>query len=162
MSGVVAGLIGSVKAAAAGVVNLVTNGSFTTTDLTNWGYIGTGTERTTSVYKTSPASLAADSFGENDPTVSFYKTNTLTVGSTYSLSFWLRTPTNLNSFTYSFDCGTTNVTTTTPLISPSTSWLYYKVENVVCAGNGTLSFMIYSGTNFQIDDVYVVAGATAV
>jgi hypothetical protein len=58
MSGVLAGLIGSVKAGAAAVVNLVTNGSFTTTDLTNWS--GTNIYRYTSFFRTTPACLGSD------------------------------------------------------------------------------------------------------
>lgn len=160
MSGVLAGLIGSVKAEAAGVVNLVTNGSFTTTNLTNWS--GSNIYRYTDFFRTTPACLGSDSFGENDPYLSYYKTNTLTVGSRYSLSLWIQSRANPGIFTITFNCGTTTSTVTTASLGPANTYYYYKIENVLCAGNGTLEISIPSTTNIEIDDVWVVAGATAV
>jgi hypothetical protein len=160
MSGVVAGLIGSVKAAAAAVVNLVTNGSFTTTDLTNWS--GTNIYRYTSFFRTTPACLGSDSLGESDPYLSYFQTNALTVGSRYSLSLWIQSRANPEAFTITFNCGTTTSTVTTASLGPANTYYYYKIENVLCAGNGTLEISIPSTTSIEIDDVWVVAGATAV
>jgi hypothetical protein len=155
MSGVIAGLIGSVKAAAT-VTNIVNNGSATSSsDLANWY----GTSRDTNVYKTSPASWLNGLDGDDNPIVEFYNTNLLTVGTSYSLSFWVK-PAGAMTLNIVFYCGTNfGTNTVTPTIG---IWNYYKIENIQCLVNKTIDVMLVGSNNFNIDDMWVVSGATAV
>jgi hypothetical protein len=78
------------------------------------------------------------------------------------LSLWIQSRANPEAFTITFNCGTTTATVTTSTLGPANTYYYYKIENVLCAGNGTLQISIPSFTSIEIDDVWVVAGATAV
>ena len=157
MSGAVAGLIGSVKAAAASPTNLVLNPSFTT-DLTGWnisGYIF----RDTTVYNTAPASLNVYFSEEYGVYAEYSRGNILTVGQRYSVSFWLRTTTS-DSFVIVLSGGVSSEIA----VTGSTSWQNIKFENVL-VNSVNLNLAIYSSLAltpyFNIDDVSVVAGPTA-
>lgn len=139
-------------------VNLVTNGSFTTTDLTNYG--GASLSRTTSWFKTSPASLNVDTDGSNDPFVYFSKSNVLTVGKYYSFSFWIQARSG-GDFGYGIQAGTNSISTFTPAMSAANGFYYYKIENVLCTGNAGLYVGVNGLNAFEIDDIWVVEGATA-
>jgi len=158
MSGVVAGLIASVKSGAAAVVNLVTNGSFTINDITGW--TGDSVSRITSAgyYRTTPAGLVVDN-PDTDANANYTKANALTIGQAYSLSFWVGGP-NSQTNAVTFYAGTASKFAAVDM--PSSGWTYYKIENVVCTGNTTLSIQFNAPYAWTIDDISVVAGATAV
>jgi len=155
VSGVVAGLIGSVKSAASAPVNLVTNPSFTTNTNDWYGNVS----RNTTVFRSSPASLLSEA-DDFDPSAQYNKSNLLTVGQPYSLSLWLRTL-NTQSFTIHLDAGATRQTLTTAEQSSAADWTNYKIENVTCTTNRTLSIFVNCLYSVYIDDVSVVLGATA-
>jgi hypothetical protein len=154
VSGAVAGLVGSVKAAAAAPTNLVLNGSATTTSTTNW----TAGSRNTSIFKTTPASWLSVNYEPTETqAVEYFDPNMLTVGTRYSLSFWARAIYPNYPLSVTFYTGSGSGT----LIYPSTTTFeYFKIENQLCtATNGGI--FIDSLANFYIDDVAIVAGATA-
>lgn len=162
MTGVVAGIVASVKSAVSTPTNLVLNPSFTT-NADGW-YLGGGLNyRDTSVYRSAPASLFAQANGEfYQLQTSYSRTNVLTIGQRYSMSIWIRSsggiPLNIQ-----FLCGTTESTITETV--PSGVFTNYKIENVLCSGNTNLYVNVYdnySETGFGwVDDVSVVQGATA-
>lgn len=160
MSGVVAGLIGSVKAGSAPApTNIITNPSFTT-DITGWGSYGNSSRDTTN-FKSTPASLVTFYDPENDifPVAIYFLASALTIGQRYSLSFWV-----LNGVARTFRIEFAGGFTTTATVPASGSWQYLKFENVL-ASTTNLLIQIYGATNgqidFNIDDVSLVLGATA-
>jgi hypothetical protein len=162
VSGVVAGLIGSVKAASGGglPVNIVTNPSFTV-NLSGWESFG-NSSRDTANFKSTPASLFTFYDAENDifPYAIYQQSLALMIGQRYSLSFWIKNEFIARTFRIDF-AGSSTTTATVPALS---SWQYLKFENVL-ASSTTLNIGIYGSTNgqveFNIDDVSVVLGATA-
>jgi hypothetical protein len=158
MSGVVAGLIASVKSTSPTPVNLVTNPSFTV-NTTDWYSDDGNLTRNTVTFRSSPAALA---YSGNDasPATYYYKNNLLTVGSRYSLSLWIKTIYPQGFFTISFQVGSNFQQLN---ISPSDTapFTNYKIENLLCTGNGTLQVYVSSESPAYIDDVSVVLGATA-
>ena len=158
MSGVVAGLIGSVKAAAATPTNLVTNPSFTVNTV-DWYSDDSTLTRDTTIFRSAPASLA---YSGNDasPATYYYKTNLLTIGQSYSLSIWVRSIYDQGFFNITLQTGT-GFTTLSTTVSASSSFTNYKIENVLCTGNTNLQVFIASESPAYIDDISVVQGATA-
>jgi hypothetical protein len=156
MSGVFAGLVASVKAAAVVPTNLVLNPSATTTSTTNW-YNGS---RYTSIFKTTPASWLSTYYDSSETqVVEYFDANMLTVGTAYSLSFWARREFTANNVTVRFYSGGN---TEVEVIAPSTStFQYFKIENILCTSTPSGGFFIDSPSGFFIDDVAIVAGATA-
>ena len=158
MSGAVAGLIGSLKAGSAPApTNIVTNPSLTTA-LTGWEGAG-NSSRDTVIFRSAPASLNTYYDGDNIPYAQYGQASAFTVGQRYSLSFWIR---NQAARTFTIDFASSSTTTAT--IPSSSSWQYLKFENVLATS--TFMFItIYSPggnlTDFNIDDVSVVLGATA-
>jgi hypothetical protein len=159
VSGVIAGLIASVKSAPSAPVNLVTNPSFTV-NTADWYSDDGNLTRNTVTFRSSPAALA---YSGNDasPATYYYKTNVLTVGSRYSLSIWIKTIYPQGFFTISFQAGSSSQELN---INPSDTapFTNYKIENLLCTGNGTLQVFVTSESPAYIDDVSVVLGATAV
>jgi hypothetical protein len=139
-------------------VNLVDNPSFTSASITGW--TGDSVSRFTSKFKTAPASLYVDNPDAN-ANATYTKTNALTIGQTYSLSFWLGGAGNTQGAVITLYAGTASKTLTIPVRDDST-WTYYKIENVVCTTNTTLVIQIVQDYNWYLDDVSVTAGATAV
>jgi hypothetical protein len=157
MSGAVAGLIGSVKKAAAGApTNIVLNGSATTTSTTNY-YLGS---RSTSAFKTTPASWLATFDGGTELLVVEYFAPALTVGTRYSVSVWVKNNSFAQDVTLSATFGSTVINLTQ---TPTTSaWMNYKIENALCATNSSLDIFVYAtDANFYVDDITCVEGATA-
>ena len=160
MTGILAGLIASVKAGSAPApTNIVLNPSFTT-NITGWTAYGNSSRDTTN-FKSTPASLNTFYDAENDifPSAIYILNSALTIGQRYSLSFWV-----LNSIARPFVIEFAGSSTTTASVPASGSWQYLKFENVL-ASSTTLIISIYGSTNgqteFNIDDVSVVLGATA-
>jgi hypothetical protein len=161
VSGVVAGLIGSVKSGAAPAPeNLVTNPSFTV-NTADWSgnFPDAQISRNTTTFRSAPAALYYEGF-DGDPFCGYSKANLLSIGSAYSLSLYIRTS-NTQSFNIGLNAGTSSQTLTTPTQSSGTAWVNYKIENVTCAGNTTLSININSNAPAFVDDVSVVLGSTA-
>ena len=159
MSGVVAGLVASVKSAPSGPVNLVLNPSFTADSIDGWSGSGNvGLARQTALFRTAPAGLQF--FGIEDlPNVSYYRGEVLTVGQSYSLSLYLQAL-GEQSYTIKFYAGDTITTLTTPTKTANT-WHNFKIENVSCVGNTSFIVEINSDYDTYVDDVSVVQGATA-
>jgi len=160
VSGVVAGLIGSVKSGAAPApTNLVLNPSFTT-DLTGWN-ANPETYRVTNVFRSAPASLFQSSSEFYSAQTSYLRAGILTVGQVYSLSLWIRTSYDSDFFIQLF-CGA-NSAVITPNIALTGTFVNYKIENVLCTSNGNLTVGVgnFTDTGFWLDDVSVVLGATA-
>jgi hypothetical protein len=137
--------------------NYVTNGSATTTLFTDWY----GAARTTSTFYSSPASWAATYDVGNDwYQTEFYKATALTVSTYYSLSFWAKSivPGTVINASILAGSNSSNIN-----ITPSTStWTYYKIENIQCIGSATLDVVWNApGNAYYIDDVWVVSGPTA-
>jgi len=157
MSGAVAGLISSLKAVIA-PTNLVLNGSATTTSLTNYDWA----VRSTTIYKTTPASWKSDfDTGPEQQAFSYTGAGALTVGTRYSASLFVKN-TVLQNVYLSVSFGT-NVATLTQMPTVS-AWTKYTIENVLCQTNGTLqiyAFGDFAAQEFYVDDVTVVQGATA-
>lgn len=158
MSGVVAGLIGSVKAGAA-PTNLVHNPSFT---VNASGWFGSyGASRDTSIFRSAPAGFSLY-YNPEDIGYINYAQNVLTVGQRYSLSFWVRNPDVSQSFNYTMYCGTNSVTANSGVLLASPDWQYLKLENVLCTANNALNIDMFPMLGLiTIDDVSVVLGATA-
>jgi len=157
MSGAVAGLVGSVKAAAVAPTNLVLNGSATTTSTTNY-VLGS---RSTSAFRTTPASwLAGFDGGSELYVVEYYATSVLTVGSRYSVSIWAKNNAVSQDVVLQAYFGSNLLSLTQ---TPTTSaWINYKIENALCSGNGNLDIFVYAtDSNFYVDDITCVAGPTA-
>ena len=140
-------------------VNLVNNGSATTTDTTNYSI---QVARVTHSFKTAPASWQGQGFVENDPLFDFFKPNALVIGQRYSLSLWIRNATNPETLTILFSAGTNTQTLSTGLMTPNNGFFYFKIENVLCTGATYLGVSVGSFSDMQVDDIWVVAGATAV
>jgi len=160
VSGVVAGLIGSVKAGSAPApTNLVHNPSFT---VNASGWFGSyGAFRDTTRFRSAPAGFTLP-YDPEDIGYINYLQNVLTVGQRYSLSFWVRNPDVAQSFNYRLYCGTNFVQANSGVLSASPDWQYLKLENVLCTGNNGLNIDIYPTQGLiTIDDVSVVLGATA-
>jgi len=158
MSGVVAGLIGSIKTAAAPSGNLVLNPSFDT-DVSPWQYTIT---RDVVTYRSSPASgkVVYDEFSELAIT-QYTRNSSLTIGQNYSATIWVRNNVASQSFTMQLLCGAASKSTTVSL-PVSSSWVSIKVENVTCATNTNLNLIIYGDFyDWNIDDISVITGATA-
>ena len=161
MSGAVAGLIASVKAGSAPApTNLVANPSFTT-NINGWEGSG-NISRDTVIFRSAPASLNTFFDGENIPYAQYGQASALTVGQRYSLSFWIRNTEASKTFTVQF-----GASQTTRVIPASSSWQNVKFENVLATSSG-MGIIIYTTDgsypylgSFNIDDVSVVLGATA-
>jgi hypothetical protein len=161
MSGVVAGLIASVKAGSAPApTNIITNGSFTV-NANGWDLSENGF-RDTSIFRSSPASFG--NYGSEDyaSNSSYTQNNSLTVGERYSLAFWVRN-TGSQEFRITLRLGTGYYGTDSATLQASTSWQYVKFENQLCTGNTNLYFSTYgsNGFSYNIDDVSLVLGPTA-
>ena len=159
MSGAVAGLIGSVKSGSAPApTNVITNGAFT---VNSNGWYSINGYRDTSVFRSSPASFATYGTDEDLADAEYTQSGALTVGSSYSLAFWVRTGTQ--AFNVTLQLGSATYGLTTPTLSSSSSWQYVKLENKLCVGNTNLRFYVYGGNGiaYNLDDVSVVQGATA-
>jgi hypothetical protein len=156
--GAVAGLIGSVKAAS-GPTNLFINGSATTA--TPISFINGEYQRNTTYFKTTPAAWQQNDQG-NGPALTYFAASTLTIGNTYSISWWSRSdPLNapsLNTFApLSFVGGTGTLTFT-----PTGTFTYYKLEGMTA--NSTNAYLKWSNPNNDstiIDDIWLIAGPTA-
>lgn len=157
MSGVVAGLIGSVKSAAATPTNLVLNPSFTDDSTAGWS--GEVFSRVTDFFRTAPASLVY-SGNDYNPQVIYSRNSVLTVGVAYSLSIWIRTF-NTQSFLIQLSVGSGGASFQTATQSQAAGWVNYKIENYVCQSNTNLAISVLSDYSAYIDDVSVVQGATA-
>jgi len=158
VSGVVAGLLASVKAdSAPAPSNIVTNPSLTT-NINGWEGSGNST-RDTVIYRSAPASLYTYFDGDNIPYASYSQASGLTAGQRYSLSFWIKFAT-----TTTFRIEFAGSSTTTGLVTGGSSWQYLKFENVLAA-SASFNIAVYSASvfigEFNIDDVAVVLGATA-
>jgi len=151
MSGVTAGLIGSLKKATSSPVNLVSNGSATTSDATGWSVFG----RNLSTFKTSPAAWNANYDLDIGYFMDYTKAGALTSGQAYSFSAWVYSPvTTVNVYMSAFSGFTSENFTVTP-----NTWTYIKKENLTANGTGLYIYF----TDSQItDDVAVVAGPTAI
>ena len=160
MSGVVAGLIGSVKSASSAPINLVVNPSFTLNSITGWeGIDYAPVFRYTEDFRTAPACLIYDQ-GDGNANAMYDRASVLTIGQPYSLSLWIKTV-NTQSFTITFDAGLNRQVFTTPTQSGTATWTNYKIENITCTGATNLKIIVESAYNARIDDVSVVLGATA-
>ena len=162
MTGVIAGLIGSIITIAGGTpTNLISNGSFT---VNTTGWTDTGTQvRDTSVFRSAPASYSTG-FSEDYGAIAEYTQNgILTVGSRYSISLWIYNPLGAQPFTIRMQLGTSATFFNSASYPALASWQYIKFENQLCSGNSNFSFYIAgSGANaFNIDDVSLVLGPTA-
>jgi hypothetical protein len=158
MVGCAQGLIGSIKTASAPPSDLVLNGSFTV-DVSGWSGDVSGD---TAVFRSSPASMFVSYlYGEDAPLTGYSRTAVLTIGQAYSLSLWLKNGNSVGSLTVVLQCGTATKQTVLSYTA-SGPWVNIKVENVVCAGNTNMTISIASnGEVFNVDDVSVVLGATA-
>jgi hypothetical protein len=162
MSGVIAGLIASVKAGSEPApTNIITNGSFTV-NTNGWTDLGTQV-RETAVYRSAPASYGTGFSEDNGAIAEYTQAGALTVGSRYSLSLWIRNSVGAQPFGISMTLGTSTTFFNSASYPQSTSWQYIKFENQLCVGNSNFSFYIYgsNGNSFEIDDVSLVLGATA-
>jgi len=165
MTGVVAGLIASVKKIAGGAVNLVVNGSVDTAVTSPPWVVGSGVPtRNTSIYHSSPASGINGSDVDGNSSVYYSANSVLTIGKYYSISFWVFFPTASPTFgdvnlyyATGFNTGGSGYT-----ITPNV-WTYIKIENQLCTSATVLAFQFYdiSSHTFYIDDIWVVEGATA-
>jgi len=161
VSGVVAGLIASVKSAPSAPINLIVNPSFTNSPLLNWGSNESAPfSRITSGFRTTPACLTYGQ-GDGDANAFYFKSNVLTVGSSYSMSLWIANSPNSQSFTINFQAGANSQTLTTAVIAPNAGYTQYKIENVLCTTNANIFVGVTSPYDAYIDDVSVVLGATA-
>jgi hypothetical protein len=156
MAGIAQGLIGSIKTASAPSGPLVLNGSFdTNTD--GWSSI----TRNTTIYRSAPASGRVEFDSNVEAYESIYtQTNCLIIGTAYSVSVWVRNP-NFSQTIYVYIYAGTAYKYTSFTLSPSSSWVQFKVENLVCAGNATLQIDVFAlDSNFYIDDIDAIAGST--
>ena len=159
MTGVVAGLIGSLKSATGGVVNLIINGSATTA--TPVGWLGLAYFRNTTYFRTTPASWQMNDVGSG-PELTYFKTAVLTVGSKYSISWWSRSDPSNGPDAVTFVASSFSGGTGTFSYTPSATWTYYKVEGMT-ATITSLNFQWYAASYSALfDDINLVAGNTAV
>jgi hypothetical protein len=149
--------------AVSGPVNLVSNPSFTSTDLTGWES-SLNKSRDIVDFKTAPASLKSSLYYDDAPFLKYQKSSILTPGQRYSLSFWFKGGypyepieyylTAIFGGTYAFS---------SPLLAPNI-WHNIKVENILCGPTTSFEFQIGASTSdwdLRIDDVSVVLGPTA-
>ena len=162
MTGIVAGLIGSLKVTSSGVLtNLITNGSLTV-DATGWTANGLNF-RDASVFNSSPASYNTG-YGDEDGAIAEYVQNGIvSAGNSYSMSLWIRNNNAVQSLTLVLQLGTGSYLLNTATYPISTTWQKIVFENKLCLTNSNFSFYIYgNGTGaFNIDDVSLVLGPTA-
>ena len=137
--------------------NIITNGSLT---VNSNGWYSINGYRDTSVFRSSPASFGTYATEEDVADAEYTQSGALTVGSSYSLAFWVRTGTQ--AFQVTLQLGTASYSTSTTL-SSSSSWQYVKFENKLCVGNTNLRFYVYgaNGIAYNLDDVSLVLGPTA-
>lgn len=175
MAGVFAGLIGSVKAVVSGALtNLFPNNGFESSTPNNIGssygaYRDTqaGVARTGTGYAASGQLTfpILDDNGDQIGTEYSYSGISFTipgfsftVGQKYSASFWIKCPGGKDSTTLRFFGSTLAITI------PAT-WTYYKLENVTATTTYTVFSLsdtaITPQNQFYVDDVWLVAGATA-
>jgi len=143
-----------------GPTNLVTNGSFTTTNLSEFyrADMGYGSARDTSYYRTAPASLICTSYIEDDPTFAWYKATGI-AGQKYSFSGWVS---SAEAFGAIMQITTGSTTTNFTLNYSGGGWQYWKFENLTFTGTGGLGISFAATPAFYVDDVWVVNSATAV
>ena len=156
MTGVAAALIGSMKSSNN---SIFPNGSFTTDPVTDWSF---GSRRT-DLFKSAPASFFVPFIGggEYSPETNYFKPGILTVGQRYSLSLWIYPQSTIgDSPVVQLTCGANTVSTSRGM--SSRSWQYIKIENVLCTTTPNLSLYISSNDVIYLDDISLVAGATAV
>jgi len=136
-------------------VNLVLNPSATTTSTTNYAAVS----RTTSVFKTAPASWFSLYYEPSETQVIEYSDgNMLTLGTRYSLSFWARRQFDepiLVQFYTGSTAGSININPST------TAFEYFKIENQLCSSRTSGGFFMSSYADFYIDDIAIVEGPTA-
>jgi hypothetical protein len=140
------------------LVNVVANPSMAA-NIVGWDGIGNSL-RDTATFRSAPASLRTYFDGDNNPYATYSQTSALVSGRKYSLSFWILNST-ARTFTIQF-----NSSTTTVAVPASGSFQYVTFQNVPIGSTTLLYFNIYpsSGsltTEFNIDDVAVVEGPTA-
>jgi hypothetical protein len=164
MSGVVAGLIASVKSGSAPAPeNLVLNPSFTT-NIAGWEGAG-NSARTLLFFRSAPASLENFFDGDNNPAAVYSRSSALTTGQAYSFSAWILNPVSSRTLRIGLTLGGTFYTQNVS-VPASASWQYIKLENKTCGAGSLLivevvPFSVPYETTFYIDDVSVVLGATA-
>lgn len=146
--------------AASGPTNLVTNGYFTTTNVSEFyrADMGYGSARDTNFYRTAPASLMCTSYIEDDPTFAWYKAIG-TAGQKYSFSGWVKSS---EAFSAIMQITTGNTTTNFTLTYLGGDWQYWKVENLTFTGTGGLGITWSAIPTFYVDDFWVVQGPVAV
>jgi hypothetical protein len=175
MSPIMSGIVASARAVVSGALtNLFPNNSFesgTPNNIgssygayrdTQAGVARTGTGYALSGQQTFPifddngdqigTEYASSGMSLTTPGFSF------TVGQKYSISFWIKCPGGKDPTTLRFFGSTL-------LITIPATWTYYKLENVTA----TTTFTVFSFSDnattpqnpFYVDDVWVVAGATA-
>jgi hypothetical protein len=168
MTGSFAGLVGSVKkAASSGLTNLFANSSFETASPSNVVYgsrvtgnantgsysVMSGYDSITEIYDPETSILMYTYYNNNHLIVQS-PTAVLTIGQRYSISFWYKGAASTATF-----CGST-------LAVSGGSFVYYKIENVI-ATTTSATLTCSSGNSMDspdvwyVDDVWVVAGATA-
>jgi hypothetical protein len=161
MSGVVAGLIASVKAGSAPApTNILTNGAFTSGTL-NWS--GGNLSADAVIYRSAPFSGNTFDSDDYDADATYDQATGLTAGQSYSFSAWIRNPNNAQTFGIYLKLGTTTHITTSPTLPISTGWQQIKFENLLANGSAiqiAISANAYP-TIFNIDDVSLVLGSTA-
>ena len=161
MSGVVAGLLASVKAGSAPApTNILTNGSFTT-NLNGWE-TASNLSRDTVTFRSAPASGYTFTTEEYFADVAYSQASGLTSGQSYSLSAWIRNPNTAQSFNIFLRLGTNSYFETTATLGVSTAWQQIKIENKSSNGSAILfSFTPTVGAEYNVDDVSLVLGSTA-
>lgn len=160
MSGVVQGLIGSLKTATAGYTgptgNLITNPGFEDVNIDPWFlYFG---ERTTAQAQTGSYSLVAgaDELGYT----LHYRASVLAVGFPFSLSFWIKGTTEF-SLTNTIAFGNNDSSTA---INVTTSWQQITILNRNVTGDSIMTILLYTldySQNFWIDNIVLQYGPTA-
>jgi len=158
MSGIVAGLIASMKSGSSGPTNIFINGSATTT--TPVGWLGLAYFRNTTYFKTSPASWQMNDVG-NGPELTYFQTTGLTIGSQYSISWWSRNDPANGSDAVTFVPLSLSGGTGTFSYTPSGTFTYYKVGGMIATATSIYVQWYASSYSALIDDIWLVAGATA-
>ena len=162
MTGIVAGLIGSLKVTSSGVLtNLITNGSLTVNS-TGWTANGVNF-RDASVFRSTPASYNTGYGDEEGAIAEYVQHGIVSAGSSYSFSLWIRNNDAVQPLVLVLQLGTGTYSLTTATYPISTTWQKIVFENKLCLTNSNFSFSIYAnGTGaFNIDDVSLVLGPTA-
>jgi hypothetical protein len=158
MSGVISVVIGALRSAAAAVFSsLVPNGDFEQGALpAGWTFSESTSGISTTQSVSTSHSLYVKAFydGDADHSLANYSANLLTVGTTYSVSFWIY---GVAAMHLSF--GTNNVFYT----GGSLGWSKFTALNNLCTGNTTFTLDLTgnNGSTFYIDDIVLLAGSTA-